>query len=89
MFYFVFQIMERIEDIKTNILPQVNILHETSLVKSEAVQSATDKSEEENSDCPPRRNGLFSITEILKIQRHLSPGRCKLEINALLFFIYK
>lgn len=78
--------MERFEDIKTNRLSKTHILHEATLVKSEAVQSAINKSEEETSNCPPRRNGLFSITENLKVHRHLSPGRWKLEINVLLFF---
>lgn len=85
-FCFAFQIMQSFQEIKTNIPPetQTDFAQET-FVKTETVQNVMNKTEEDNSDCPPRRNGLFSITGNLKFHRHIFTGRCKLEINAMYF----
>lgn len=69
--------MENQEVVKVEIFAE-DILNNGSespvLVKSEIVPSEVN-SADEKIDCPPRRNGLFSITGNLKVHRNYASGK--------------
>lgn len=67
--------METYDDIKTEIDSQNSSSDNPVSVKSDQVQSEVNNSDEEKSDAPPRRNGLFSITGSLKVLRNFAPGK--------------
>lgn len=52
---------------------ELSYFQDKMFVKSENVQSELNQLEEEKSI--PRRNGLFSITENLKVHRYTSSGK--------------
>lgn len=64
-------------EITTEDINITNLSDSAVLVKSESMHSEVSRCKDDNSECLPRRNGLFSITGNLKLHRNQASGKLK------------